>query len=84
MDESKPTAREIFVQLTALQKQLTENTQMSLHRLDDAISSVSNGEGCEQAHEQVSEICDVFKTRELNLMKLLELYEKMYDDAQKA
>ena len=81
MEENKLTAKEIFVQLTILQKQLTENSQTSLHRLSDALSTLES-EGVEATYEQVSEICDVFKTRELTLLKMLEMYEKMYDDVQ--
>ncbi len=81
MEENKLTAKEIFVQLTILQKQLTENSQTSLHRLGDALSSLE-GEDCEARFEQIPEICDVFKTRELTLLKMLEMYEKMYDDVQ--
>ena len=81
MEENKLTAKEIFAQLTILQKQLTENSQTSLHRLGDALSSLE-GEDCEARFEQISEICDVFKTRELTLLKMLQMYEKMYDDVQ--
>ena len=81
MEENKLTAREIFTQITILQKNLTENSQTSLHRLGDTISTLES-EGVEATYEQVSEICDVFKTRELTLLKMLEMYEKMYDDVQ--
>ena len=81
MEENKLTAKEIFVQLTILQKQLTENSQTSLHRLGDALSSLE-GEDCEARFEQIPEICDVFKTRELTLLRMLEMYAKMYDDIQ--
>ena len=81
MEKNKLTAKEIFVQLTILQRQLTENSQTSLHRLGDALSSLE-GEDCEARFEQIPEICDVFKTRELTLLKMLEMYEKMYDDVQ--
>ncbi|MGM9652689.1 MAG: hypothetical protein ACI3XP_03540 [Eubacteriales bacterium] len=83
MEENKLTAREIFEQLTILQKQLTENSQTSLHRLGDAISSTFDGDEGERNYEQIADICDVFKTRELTLLKLLEMYEKMYADIQK-
>ena len=83
MEENKLTATEIFEQLTILQKQLTENSQTSLHRLGDAISSTFDGDEGERNYEQIADICDVFKTRELTLLKLLEMYEKMYADIQK-
>ncbi|MBR2018896.1 MAG: hypothetical protein IKA05_00680 [Clostridia bacterium] len=82
MEENKLTAKEIFIQLTILQKQLTENSQTSLHRLGDALSTLEGEEG-DALPEQIADICDVFKTRELTLLKMLEMYEKMYDDIQK-
>jgi len=82
MEHNKLTAREIFVQLTILQKQLTENSQTSLHRLGDALS-IFESENVEASCEQVAEVCDVFKTRELTLLRMLEMYMKMYDDVQK-
>jgi len=82
MEENKLTAKEIFIQLTVLQKQLTENSQTSLHRLGDALSTLEGEEG-DALPEQIADICDVFKTRELTLLKMLEMYEKMYDDIQK-
>ena len=81
MEENKLTAKEIFVQLTILQKQLTENSQTSLHRLSDALSTFES-ENVEASCDQISEVCDVFKTRELALLKMLEIYEKMYNDVQ--
>ena len=83
MEQNQLTAKEIFVQLTILQKQLTENSNTSLHRLGDAITSIGEEEN-EARYEQVAEVCDVFKTRELTLLKLLEMYKKMYDDVQNA
>ncbi len=81
MEENKLTAKEIFVQLTILQKQLTENSQTSLHRLGDALSTFES-ENVEASCEQISEICGVFKTRELTLLNMLGMYEKMYNDVQ--
>ena len=81
MEENKLTSREIFVQLTVLQKQLTENSQTSLHRLSDAITSIGEEEN-EARYAQIAEVCDVFKTRELTILKMLEMYEKMYEDVQ--
>ena len=83
MEENKLTAKDIFVQITELQRQLTENSYTSLHRLSDAISSLeSDSNENENRWEQIADICDVFKTRELTLLKMLELYEKMYNDIQ--
>lgn len=82
MEENKLTAKEIFIQLTVLQKQLTENSQTSLHRLGDAIGYAYGEDGDERDCEHIAEICDVFNTRELTLLKMLQMYEKMYDDVQ--
>ena len=77
------TEQQIFEQITLLQNQLTENSYTSLHRLSDAITSIGEEEN-EARYEQVAEVCDVFKTRELTLLKMLEMYERMYADIQKA
>ena len=69
MGECKLTTKEIFVQLTILQKELTENSNTSLHRLGDAISSAFEGEEGDSHYDQIADICDVFKTRELTLLK---------------
>ena len=82
MEQNKLTVKEIFVQITILQKQLTENSNTSLHRLGDAITSIGEEEN-EDRYAQVTEVCDVFKTRENTLLKMLEMYERMYDDIQK-
>ena len=79
MENNKLTVNDIFEQITLLQKQLTENSQSSLHRLGDALSTLES-ENVEASCEQISEICDVFKTRELTLLKMLEMYQKMYED----
>ena len=78
--ENKLTEREIFEQIVALQKQITENSANSLHRLGDVIDSVYSTEN-ETGNEQVSEVCNVFSQREHNLKIMLEFYMKMYEDA---
>ena len=80
--ENKLTEREIFEQIVALQKQITENSANSLHRLGDTIDSVYSTEE-DTGTEQVSEVCNVFAMREHNLRLMLELYIKMYDDVKK-
>ena len=52
-----------------------------MHRLGDALSTFES-ENVETSGEQISEICAVFKTREITLIKMLEMYDKMYDDVQ--
>ncbi len=78
--ENKLTEREIFEQIVALQKQITENGNNSLYRIGDVIDSVYSTEN-ETGNEQVSEVCNVFSQREHNLKIMLELYIKMYEDA---
>ena len=80
--EKKLTEREIFKQIVALQKQLTENSNFSLHRLDDMISALCSDNG-EASVEQISEICNVFSQREHNIKLLIDFYNKMYDDVKK-
>lgn len=79
------TAKGIFTQLTVLQKQLTESSYTSLHHLSEAISAaVEDREDADvEISEQITDICDVFKTREETLRKLLDVYEKMYEDIKK-
>ena len=78
--ENKLTEREIFEQIVALQKQITENSANSLHRLGDVIGDVYSTEE-NTGNEQVSEVCNVFAMRERNLKIMLEFYIKMYEDA---
>ena len=79
MSNNKLTAKEIFVQLTILQKQLTESNYTSLHNLRDAISSIGEEYNDSQC-EHIEDVCNVFETREATLHRILELYEKMYND----
>ena len=87
MEETKLTAREIFAQISTLQKHLTEEDGSSLRHLTNALALLDGDESEEDRSEsrqaQVEAVCDVFKTRELNLMELLELYKRMYDDLSK-
>ena len=80
------TAKEIFTQLTVLQKQLTESSYTSLHHLSEAINAVveDREDADSEISEQITDICDVFKAREETLRKLLDVYEKMYHDVQGA
>ena len=75
-----PTAKEIFDKIVELQKQLTESSFHSLHRLEDAITSICDNEAADNKSEQIKEVCSVFKMRENTLTLLLETYRKMYDD----
>ena len=82
-NKNELTLREIFEQIVLLQKQLTENSNFSLHRMGDSLESVfSNTEIIESSvvSECVNSVTTVFSEREETLYKMLSLYEKMYDD----
>ena len=81
MEDRKLTAKEIFVQLTILQNQLTESSNASLHRLGDAITSIGEEEN-EVRYEQIAEVCGVFEMREIAFVEILKMYQKMYNDIQ--
>ena len=82
------TAKEIFTQITILQKQLTDENAMPLYHLSNAVEAIAGTEEDVDAtagkEQQITEVCSVFKARETTLLKLLEMYEKMYADIQKA
>ena len=77
------TEKEVFDQIVLLQKQLTENSPTSLHRLGEAISEArGESEFGLISGEQVANICAVFAQREETLREMLELYKQMYHDLQ--
>ena len=78
------TEKEVFDQIVLLQKQLTENSFSSLHRLGEALSEACSEDGgaC-LTDDQVSEICKVFAQREETLNQMLGLYRSMYSDLKK-
>ena len=81
VNDSKPlTAREVFEKIAELQKQLTESSYHSLHRLDDSITSICESEDNETIGDQISEVCTVYQLREGTFVKMLAFYEKMYSD----
>ncbi|MBQ8849280.1 MAG: hypothetical protein IJ011_02975 [Clostridia bacterium] len=78
------TEKEVFDQIVLLQKQLTENSPTSLHRLSEALYDArGEGEGSCLTDDQVSEICKVFAQREETLNQMLNLYRSMYIDLKK-
>lgn len=78
------TEKEIFDQIVLLQKQLTENSPTSLHRLGEALYDArGEGEEARLTDDQVSEICTVFAQREETLNQMLRLYQSMYNDLKK-
>jgi len=79
------TEKEVFDQIVLLQKQLTENSPTSLHRLGEALYDArGEGEDAKLTDDQVSEICKVFAQREETLNQMLNLYQRMYNDIQKS
>lgn len=80
MENNKLTVSDIFEQITLLQKELTESPYTSLHRLTDALSAFEGEDESETRFEHITDVCDVFRTRELNIRRMLEMYERMYDD----
>ena len=80
------TAKEIFAQITLLQKQLTDENAMPLYHLSNAVEAIAGTEEDVDAtagkEQQITEVCSVFKARETTLLKLLEMYERMYADIQ--
>ncbi len=89
MEETKLTAKEIFEDIKSLRKHMTEDDNASLRHLTNALAMLDgeSEDGDETMAEaitaQVEQVCNVFKTRELNIMKLLEMYERMYNDIRK-
>lgn len=76
----KLSAKDIFDRISELQRQITENSYYSLHRLGDTFSSIYDHNGVSVASEEIEVICQVFKEREKTLMKMLDIYERMYED----
>ncbi|MBQ9121789.1 MAG: hypothetical protein IJY12_05470 [Clostridia bacterium] len=84
MEHNALTTRDIFDQIVALQKQLTENSYLSLHRFSDAIISYCSGDDANDTAREagdLSEISSVFIQREVTLQKMLDMYKQMYNDA---
>ena len=77
------TEKEVFDQIVLLQKQLTEQSPTSLHRLGEAISNArGESEFGRISDEQVASICAVFTQREETLRDVMKLYERMYNNLQ--
>ena len=77
------TEKEIFDQIVLLQKQLTEQSPTSLHRLGEAIYDArGESEDGQISDAQVANICAVFAQREETLHDIMKLYERMYNNLQ--
>lgn len=81
---TKYTLDYVLEQIENLQKQLTENSFHSLHRLEDAVYHIyetdSESGQDEDRNTSVACVCAVFRNREETLQRMLAFYEKMYDD----
>ena len=78
------TEKEIFDQIVLLQKQLTEQSQTSLHRLGEAIYDArGESEDGQLSDEQVANICAVFAQREETLNQMLSFYCSLYKDVRR-
>lgn len=82
MENNKLTAKEIFTQITMLQRELAKNSEALLECLGDAVSLTfdNDDDDDERNYEHIEYICDAIKTREATFVRMLEMYEKMYDD----
>lgn len=76
-ENAKLTSKEIFDKIAELQKQLTNNGFNSLHTLLTKIDLLLEKDS---DTEQIAESFSVFKTREISFLKMLEIYQKMYED----
>ena len=79
-----PISQEIFQKISELQGQMN-NAFCCMAQFTNAIRAIV-GEGEERdavCYERITEICEVFKARESNYLRILDIYEKMYSDAQK-
>ena len=80
---TKYTLNYVLEQIENLQKQLTENSFHSLHRLEATIDSIYGTDseaGNEERNCSVACVCEVFQKREETLQRMLSFYEKLYDD----
>ena len=78
------TVKEIFDQIVALQKDMIGNSGAALYRMGDVLSSVfgdnTDVAECENLEAVVARVCEPFALREATYQRMIELYEKMYND----
>ena len=78
------TVKEIFDQIVALQKELTG--ELTLYNMRDALKAVfgegagAEALGSEDFESAVSKVCEPYTTREVTFLRMIGLYEKMYND----
>ena len=66
---------EAFKQITLLQKQLAESSNLSLYRIGEALGEIS-GEEKLASDEQIANVCAAFVQREETLKNMLDFYKK--------
>ena len=66
---------EAFKQITLLQKQLAESSNLSLHRIGEALGEIS-GEEKIASDEQIANVCAAFVQREETFKNMLDFYKK--------
>ena len=77
------TAKEIFDQITVLQRQMVESSYNALYRLTDATNGIC-GDGCFESDdakgEAIESVASTFRLREETYQTMLKLYQQMYND----
>ena len=77
------TAKEIFDQITVLQRQIVESSYNALYRLTDATNGIC-GDGCFESDdakgEAIESVASTFRLREETYQTMLKLYQQMYND----
>ena len=74
------TSREIFNQIVALQNELVTNPAHSLSNYASAIRAYCENENEEREAGDISEISSAFIQREVTFQRMLDLYQRMYQD----
>ena len=78
--EKPLTAREVFDNITELQKQMTQNPYHAMSSLEGSVDSICGADESEDKCKQIEEVCNVFLMRERTFSEMLALYRKMYED----
>ena len=77
------TAKEVFDQIAALQKQMMDQSYNALYRMTEAINDICGDdrfESDESRENAIEEVTKVFAMREKTYQQMLEFYQQMYHD----
>ena len=77
------TAKEVFDQIAALQKQMMDQSYNALYRMTEAINDICGDdrfESDESRENAIEEVTKVFAMREKTYQQMLEIYQQMYHD----